>query len=172
MKRHAKVAAISIVGLFAVIGVAFVIVFIAMQFGLFNVRGSIDARNQFFLASSTPEALAQPCDDKTKSVCDWNQTPEWDVVKGGLEKDAAVIQRVARETGIPARLIASVVIPEQIRFFTSEREVFKRYFEPLKVLDNNSRDHAFLSSGGRSLCLLRERVASLQGHVSQNRSAV
>jgi len=54
-------------------------------------------------------------------------------------KDAAIIARVSKETGVSARLIAAVVIPEQVRFFTSEREVFKRYFEPLKILGSLSQ---------------------------------
>ncbi|MGM3099375.1 hypothetical protein, partial [Bacillus cereus group sp. BC327] len=33
----------------------------------------------------------------------------------------------------------SVVVPEQTRFFTSNREVFKRYFEPLKILGSLSQ---------------------------------
>ncbi len=36
-------------------------------------------------------------------------------------------------------MIASVVVPEQTRFFTSNREVFKRYFEPLKILGSLSQ---------------------------------
>jgi hypothetical protein len=32
-----------------------------------------------------------------------------------------------------------VVVPEQTRFFTSNREVFKRYFEPLKILGSLSQ---------------------------------
>ncbi len=117
---------------FAVIGLAFTLVFIAMQFGLLNVRGSILERNAFFTEGE--DLPAEPCIKDGISTCDWKETPEWVVVAGGLTKDAALIQRVARETGVSARLIASVVIPEQIRFFTAEREVFKRYFEPLKIL--------------------------------------
>ena len=41
---------------------------------------------------------------------------------------------MSQETGISARLIASVVAPEQFRFFSSNRESYKRYFEPLKIL--------------------------------------
>jgi len=61
------------------------------------------------------------------------------VVAGGLQKDSDIIHRVAKETGVPARLIAAVVVPEQLRFFTSNRDVFKRYFEPLKILGSLSQ---------------------------------
>lgn len=43
------------------------------------------------------------------------------------------------ETGVPARVIAAVVVPEQARFFSSDREVFKRWFEPMKLLGSLSQ---------------------------------
>ncbi len=134
MKKFFKYAGAAIVLLFALVGVAFVAIFMAMQFGLLNVRGSIADRNSFFTGSATSTIPAQPCQDSAFHVCEWNQTPEWQVIKGGLTKDAAIIKRVSNETGVSERMIASVVVPEQTRFFTSNREVFKRYFEPLKIL--------------------------------------
>ncbi len=145
---------------FAVIGAAFTFVFIAMQFGLLNVRGTIDGRNAFFTGTTTPPVFVQPCDASGVLTCAWNQTPEWQVVRGGLEKDAAVIARVSMETGVPARLIASVVVPEQIRFFTSEREVFKRYFEPLKILGSLSQFSLGVSGIKQETAVQIERYAS------------
>ncbi|MEK9184229.1 MAG: hypothetical protein AAB892_00680 [Patescibacteria group bacterium] len=143
MKSWVRRTIFILIGLFALIGLAFTAVFIAMQFDLLNVRGSILERNHFFAnvasAPIIPAALAQPCVDAAKKKCDWNETPEWAVVAGGLEKDAFIIERVAKETDVDARLIAAAVIPEQFRFFTSEREVFKRYFEPLKILGSLSQ---------------------------------
>lgn len=143
MSKPLTIALIGIVIVFAGIGLLFTAVFFAMQFGLLNVRGSILERNSFFETASTSPAAAvvrsQPCVDATLESCPWNETPEWAVVAGGLEKDAQVIARVSAETGVDSRLIAAVVIPEQIRFFTSEREVFKRYFEPLKILGSLSQ---------------------------------
>lgn len=141
MPRPLKFILIGLIALFAVIGLAFTAVFVAMQLGLTNVRGTIDERNQFFLGNSAAPAAALPADPciDDRTVCAWNETPEWAVVAGGLAKDAAVIERVARETGVPARLIAAAAVPEQLRFFTAEREVFKRYFEPLKILGSLSQ---------------------------------
>lgn len=148
MNRPLKILLVSVVIIFAGIGLLFSAVFVAMQFGLLNVRGSILERNQFFTGTPSTEGAASvavavavrtPCVTNGLSSCPWNETPEWAVVAGGLEKDAAIIARVARETGVDARLIAASVIPEQIRFFTSEREVFKRYFEPLKILGSLSQ---------------------------------
>lgn len=142
MNRKLRIALLALLIVFAGIGLLFTGVFVAMQFDLLNVRGSILERNAFFTDNTASPAAAipsEPCIDTGMDTCAWNETPEWAVVAGGLTKDAAVIQRVARETGVDARLIAAVVIPEQIRFFTSEREVFKRYFEPLKILGSLSQ---------------------------------
>ena len=146
-----KILGIGTVVVFAGIGIVFTTVFLAMQFGLLNVRGSITERNAFFGAvptltpTSTPEVPSVETTngcveglDQTKP-CAWNETVQWVVVRDGLKKDAEVINRVANETGVPARMIAASVLPEQIRFFSDNREVFKRYFEPLKILVSLSK---------------------------------
>lgn len=145
MSRPVKIVLLVLGILFAGIGLLFSAVFVAMQFDLLNVRGANADRNAFFLAGAhtateaTPAPTpANPCVANTPT-CAWNESPEWAVVAGGLSKDAAVIARVAGETGVDARLIAAAVVPEQIRFFTAEREVFKRYFEPLKILGSLSK---------------------------------
>ncbi|PIR82996.1 hypothetical protein COU19_02945 [Candidatus Kaiserbacteria bacterium CG10_big_fil_rev_8_21_14_0_10_56_12] len=142
--------------LFACIGLLFTTVFVGMQFGLFNVRGSIDARNSSILTATTSPAhtslmalimnlvpASPPAGDTSctggQATCAWPETREWAVVAGGLAKDLPLIERVAAETGVSPRTIAAVVVPEQLRFFTSEREVFKRYFEPLKILGSLSK---------------------------------
>lgn len=128
-----------LVALFAIIGLLFTAVFFGMRFGAFNVKGSIADRNAFFTGTST-DALPPPaCIDDSTMLCDWNTTSEWQAIKGGLIKDAEVINRVAAETGVSARMIASVVVPEQTRFFTASRDLFKRYFEPLKILGTLSQ---------------------------------
>lgn len=143
MKTWLKISGIVVGSIFALIGLTFTVVFIGMQFGAFNVRGSILERNAFFTTGKSDGVVAtppaQPCVKEGVQVCAWNETPEWAVVSGGLEKDATVIQKVAGQTHVSPRLIATVVVPEQIRFFTSEREVFKRYFEPLKILGSLSQ---------------------------------
>ena len=157
MKNIFKKSIIVIILLFAFIGVAFTGVFFAMKFGFTNVRGSIEERNSFFGAvpkiaqltddtsgSTTPsEQVGNGCKDglDQNKPCEWSDTVQWQVVKGGLSKDQAVIAKVARETGVSSRIIAAAVMPEQMRFFAenSNREVFKRYFEPLKILASLSQ---------------------------------
>jgi hypothetical protein len=124
---------------FAIIGLGFTAVFVGMRFGLFNVQGSIGARNSSITGGAKALPAGTPaCVDKS-TTCNWTETPEWAVVKGGLGKDAPLITKIAAQTGTSSRMIASVVVPEQTRFFTAEREVFKRYFEPLKILGSLSQ---------------------------------
>lgn len=139
MRKHLITIGKALVVIFALIGATFTLVFVAMQFGLLNVPGSIAERNAFFTGSATSTIPAQPCTDIAQTICAWDQTPEWAVISAGLTKDAPIIAQVSAQTGISQRMIAAVVIPEQTRFFTSNREVFKRYFEPLKILGSLSQ---------------------------------
>jgi hypothetical protein len=69
----------------------------------------------------------------------WRETPEWSVLREALKKEAPTIVRAAKDAGVPARILVTMIVPEQLRFYTSEREVYKRYFEPLKVLGNETQ---------------------------------
>ena len=151
MKKILKYLFVATVIIFALIGMAFTAVFIGMQFGLTNVRGTIEERNSFFgrVPQVTPEVSSdteaevtgngcQEGFDQT-APCEWNETIQWTVVHDGLLKDIAVIKRVSNETGVSPRMIAAAVIPEQVRFFSDNREVFKRYFEPMKILASLSQ---------------------------------
>ncbi len=167
MKRFFVILGYTIVIIFALIGLATTGVFVAMRFDLLNVRGSIDERNEFFFKAyqenvgkndsssnsanittdlnnppsevASDEILNNPCLDLEQTVCNWTETPEWSVISSGLQKDEAILNRVEAETGIKKRLIASVILPEQARFFSSNREVFKRWFEPMKLLGSLSQ---------------------------------
>lgn len=66
----------------------------------------------------------------------WINTPEWQTLKEGLAKDKEIINQVSVRTGIPARLIVAQVVGEQLRLFYTEREVYKQFFQPLKILGN------------------------------------
>ena len=140
MKNIFRTIAYILVGVFALIGIGFTAVYAGMHFDLFSVRGSISERNDFFGNKSPSQTeTSLPCNDASVAVCEWNQTSEWEAISGGLLKDKALIERVAAETGIDPRMISAVVVPEQTRFFTSNRDLFKSYFEPLKVLGSLSK---------------------------------
>ncbi len=123
--------------IFAVIGFVFTFVFIAMQFGLLNVKGSNADRNASLNIPKTE--IIQDCTDKSKTKCNWSETKEWEILNAAFKKDAPIINKVAAEVGVSPRMIVATVAPEQIRFFTSNRESFKKYFEPLKILVSLSK---------------------------------
>ncbi len=106
--------------IFAIIGFIFVMVFCAMQFGWLNVPGTIKDRNSFF--------------SEIKKKPNFAFTPEWGVLGDAFLKDKEVIQKVSSETDISERMLIATITPEQLRFFTSNRESYKKYFEPLKIL--------------------------------------
>ena len=194
---------------FAIVGIIFTGVFLAMQFGIFNVRGSIADRNKFFtdidqsqilknqnveiqrsiiaceskaiskydqnlgadillawgekgdviisssminnaifqIAVANPEIKQEIylCPKNTdghiplQSVYPWANTSDWNVITDGLIKDSSIINQVSKETNVSDRLIISGVVPEQFRFFSANRESYKRYFEPLKILGTLSK---------------------------------
>ncbi len=154
LKHHPiRYLAYGIIGVFSLIGVTFSGVFVSMQFGLLDVRGTSSERNSFFdtlpknsiqsaVISKTPTAtscLNKLSDGTIVPLCIWNQSPEWSVVRAGLEKDKATIKKVASQTGVSSRMIVATIVPEQLRFFTSSRESYKRFFEPLKILGSMSK---------------------------------
>lgn len=120
---------------FAFIGFVFTVVFLAMQFGWLNVRGSVSERNSYFdLNNSNKENIVFP-----KQTLAWANTEEWNLMKEVFARDQEIIKKAGRDARISPRLIISGVIGEQFRFFSSRRESFKGYFEPLKILASLSK---------------------------------
>ncbi len=114
----------------------FVGVFLAMKFKLTNVRGSIDSLSQYFNKTQNTSARKIVAE---QTMGPWTDTPEWQVISVGFEKDKGIIMKASDETGVPSRLIVSTIISEQFRYFTSNREAFKKFFQPLQMLGNTTQ---------------------------------
>jgi hypothetical protein len=71
---------------------------------------------------------------KGKSVFEWMNIPEWKDFKLAVAKDKPLIDSVAKVTGVEPRLIVSMLVGEQIRLFNSNREAYKKWIGPLKIL--------------------------------------
>lgn len=125
-----------VVFIFALIGFVFTFVYFGMQFGWFNVRGSVSERNSYFNTTKnvSAESRIQIIDNPFIFTKDWSNTDDWRLMREVFTRDQEVIKRAARDAGISPRLILGGVIGEQFRFFSSRRESFKSYFEPLKIL--------------------------------------
>ena len=76
--------------------------------------------------------------DKQNAI-EWMNTPEWAVLKQAIVKDKLLIDSAAKVSGVEPRLIVSCLVGEQIRLFNSNRESYKRYIEPMKVLNVQSQ---------------------------------
>jgi hypothetical protein len=72
------------------------------------------------------------------SVFEWMNIAEWDDFKLAVAKDKSLIDSVANLTDVEPRLIVSVLVGEQIRLFNSDREAYKRWIGPLKLLSVES----------------------------------
>ena len=69
-----------------------------------------------------------------ENVFQWANDAEWNAISQATMKEKGVIDEVSQEVDIEPRLVVASMIVEQLRLFHSEREVFKRFFEPLKIL--------------------------------------
>lgn len=69
-----------------------------------------------------------------EDVFSWINKPEWQSLKEGVKKDKDLIYKASGASGVEPRLIVSSMIVEQLRLFYSEREIFKKFFGPLKIL--------------------------------------
>jgi len=69
-----------------------------------------------------------------KSPFAWANSNEWVFFKAGVLKDAAILDRVEKETGVNKRILVSELMAEQMRLYYSERQEFEKAIEPLKVL--------------------------------------
>jgi len=74
----------------------------------------------------------------TLSAFEWMNIQEWSDFKIAVAKDVHLIDSVANQTGVEGRLIVSCLVGEQIRLFNSDREAYKKWISPLKILSVES----------------------------------
>lgn len=117
--------------LFALIGIIFVCVLIAMQFGWLNVKGSSSSRNKYF---QTPASAILSMTNSDSAKSEWMATDQWSLIKYVFTRDQEIIKRAASDAGVSPRVLLGGVMGEQFRFFGNRRESFKNYFEPMKIL--------------------------------------
>ncbi len=114
-----------LVYLFAAIGFFLVVGYLAVRFGFTNEAGIIDTQRESFLGANViGSRLAGP----------WEQSEEWKVLEEAIRRDESVIVQAAADAGVSPRLIVSNLVAEQLRLFFTEREAYKQFFYPLKIL--------------------------------------
>ncbi len=120
-----------LVFVFAFIGLFFVIGYFAVRLKLTNTPGIIDEQNKNFVqvAKETKKYTSFPL----------AHSPEWTAFRIAVTKDKDIVEKVSKETGVPSRILISLLVPEQMRLFNSNRALFKQVFEPLKILGSQSQ---------------------------------
>lgn len=81
-------------------------------------------------------AFSQP---ENANLFVWQNDQRWQTIEAAIRKDQATIDKVSLQTGIPARLLASVLIVEQVRLYYTQRELYEKFFAPLKILANANK---------------------------------
>lgn len=104
---------------FALVGVIAIGAYAAIQLHLTNVAGTVDTNNRYLNVQQNAE---------------WMQGENWDTLKTAILKNKDDINKAAADSGVPARLIVAQLVTEQLRLFNSDRESFKKYFQPFQIL--------------------------------------
>ncbi len=141
MKTHFwRNIGIGIILIFAALGLFFTLGYFAVRLGLTNSSGIIDNQRQDFLSnisSNNSSGSTSTQGDTTSQY--WQSLPEWQTLKEAVEKDKLLIEKAAQASGVPARLIVAPLVAEQFRFFFDDRESYKKFFAPLKILGSQTQ---------------------------------
>lgn len=123
--------------IFAAIGFILCSGYFAMKLGLTKTEGKVDLQTQTFVKKEDIAIVKEKI--KTYEKFPLAHTPEWIAFRQAVIKDTAMINKISKETGVPGRLLVSILVPEQMRLYHSERPLFKSVFEPLKILGSQSQ---------------------------------
>jgi hypothetical protein len=132
-KKHLKIGLNIVIYIFAAIGIFLVAGYFAVKFGLTNEKGVVDLQRESFLGPAASQVVSND------SNLPWQQTEEWGVIAAALTKDQTALTTAASASGVPARLIAANLVAEQLRLFFTERELYKQFFLPLKILGSQTQ---------------------------------
>lgn len=143
-----------LVYLFALIGLVLVLGWLGLRFGLTKTAGVIDLNDRYFKEvtdtlrkneQNDNQNIAQIIIDYNKKhqsvqeISAWRLTPEWQVLREAIAKDKEIINQVSKLVEVNSRLIVGVLVVEQLRLYNSEREIYKQFFQPLKILGVQSQ---------------------------------
>lgn len=111
-----------IVYVFAAIGFLLVAGYFAVRLGITNTEGVIDLQQEDFIGGAAGAEIP------------WSYTEEWGILEAAIRKDTAAINRAAEDAGVEPRIIVANLVTEQLRLFFTDRENYKQFFYPLKIL--------------------------------------
>ncbi|KND50343.1 MAG: hypothetical protein AB202_01660 [Parcubacteria bacterium C7867-007] len=132
-KKFFKVGFNVFLYVFAAIGLFLMVGYFAVKLGFTNETGIIDIQRDAFLgAQVVPTKEAGP-------KVPWKESEEWQVLSAAITRDQAVLNKAATDSGVSARLITANLVAEQLRLFFTEREYYKQFFYPLKILGSQTQ---------------------------------
>jgi hypothetical protein len=130
MSKKNKIVLKILLYAFAAVGIVFTSVFLAIKLNLTKNLGFVDNNYDYFNKS---RKLAN------NSSYSWINTDEYSTIKIALSKEKTAMTLAEQKTGIKSRIIASILFVEQMRLYNSDTELFKKTFEPLKILGIQSQ---------------------------------
>lgn len=99
-----------------------------------------DCINNFTNRDITEQTIEnQVKNSSSQDIFPWVNGDKWQTIKESVVKDDEVIKMAAKAADIDPRLIVSDLIVEQLRVYYSARELYEKYFEPLKILSNMNK---------------------------------
>lgn len=122
--KHVKYLALALIVLFAIIGFVLVAGYFAVRLGWTDTGGIVDSLDRY---------------STKRTNYPWMQGQEWQVLEAAVIRDEAVIKQAALAANIPSRIIVSALVPEQLRLYYDNREIFKQVFAPLKILGTQTQ---------------------------------
>jgi hypothetical protein len=69
----------------------------------------------------------------------WINQPEWKTIAEAIVKDKDQIKKASYLAGVEPRMLVASAIVEQLRLFNSNRELYKKFFSPLKILGSANK---------------------------------
>ena len=127
--------------LFAIIGFSLVSMFFAVKLGLTNEKGIIDTQRTTFTDTKKNSKFTTSPTPIKKEVLSpsWAKTEEWKILREAISKDRTPLYKASALLDIDARVLVSILVVEQMRLYSDNREVFKSVFAPLKILGTQSQ---------------------------------
>lgn len=143
VKKYLIQAFFILVYVFAAIGFFLTAGYFAVRFGLTNEKGVIDTQREAFLGTGAlihqSASVGTAAPSTPAFTGPWAESEEWQVMETAIRRDQGTIRRAAADSGVPARLITANLVAEQLRLFFTDREDYKKFFYPLKILGPQSQ---------------------------------
>ncbi|MEI6378919.1 MAG: hypothetical protein WCO55_04635 [Candidatus Falkowbacteria bacterium] len=89
--------------------------------------------------SSEADMAALLSHPTSANIFAWQNDPRWQTIEQAIIKDQDTINKVSVQTGVEPRVLVSVLIVEQLRLYYTQRELYEKFFAPLKILANANK---------------------------------